>query len=217
MKELKVIVTAGGSSSRFGSSNKLLSLIKNKPVIKYSVDLFTDMGFEIVIPANKSAMYDYELLFKEYNNVKIIEGGSTRQQSVRFALQTLDNCSYVLIHDAARPLITKDIVKKCIDCAKLYGGAIAGVRTTDTIKQIFPNNKIKGTLNRENLINVQTPQVFEFEKIKKIHEKYPNGTFTDDSALFETENNDVYFVEGNYSNIKITTPVDIKLAELLLE
>jgi len=217
MTDIKVIVTAGGSSSRFGNTNKLLSLLKGKSVIQYSVDLFTQMGFEVIIPSNKSAIEDYKNLFKNYDNVKIIEGGSTRQQSVRLALETIDNCSFVIIHDGARPLIKKEVVIKCIEAAKQYGGAIVGVKTTDTIKRISADKKIKETLNRDNLINVQTPQIFEFNKIKKYHEKYSNESFTDDSALFELENEDVFFVEGDYSNIKITTQTDIKLAELLLE
>lgn len=217
MTDIKVIITAGGSSSRFGKTNKLLSPVKGKPVILYSVDLFTKMGFEIVISSNKSAIEDYKNLFKDYKNVKIIEGGSTRQQSVKLALDTITKCSFVIIHDGARPLIKKEIVTKCIEAAKLYGGAIVGVKTTDTIKRISSGKEIKETLNRDNLINVQTPQIFEFNKIKKYHEKYSNKSFTDDSALFELENECVFFVEGDYSNIKITTQTDIKLAELLLE
>ena len=217
MTDIKVIVTAGGSSSRFGNSNKLLTVIKNKPVIQYSVDLYTEMGFEVVIPSNKSAVEDYRKIFKDYQNVKIIVGGATRQESVKLALRILDDCSFVLIHDAARPLITQDVVIKCIEAAKKHGGAIVGVKTTDTIKQINSDKIIQNTLKRDNLINVQTPQVFQYNKIRDFHEKYSDSSFTDDSALYEIENQEVYFVEGEYSNIKITTQTDIKLAELLLE
>lgn len=217
MTEIIAIVTAGGSSSRFGGTNKLLASLKGKPVIQYSVDLFTEMGFDVIIPAHKSAIPDYENLFKNYSNVKITEGGNTRQSSVKKALDSISECSFVLIHDAARPLIKKEVVIKCIDTAKMYGGAIAAVKTVDTIKKVSENNKIVKSLNRENLINVQTPQVFDFLKIKELHQKYSEKTFTDDSLLFETEGENVYFVESDYSNIKITTSVDLKLAELLLE
>lgn len=217
MTEIKAIVTAGGSSSRFGGTNKLLSLLRGKPVIQYSVDLFTEMGFEVIIPANKSAIPDYESLFKNYSNVKITEGGSSRQNSIKKALDTISECSLVIIHDAARPLIKKEVIQNCIEAAKKYGGAIAAVKTVDTIKEVSADKMIIKSLNRENLINVQTPQVFDFLKIKELHQKYSDKTFTDDSLLFETERENVYFVESDYSNIKITTSVDLKLAELLLE
>ncbi len=216
MKKIKVIVTAGGSSSRFGNKNKLLSILRGKPVIQYSVDLFTEMGYEIVIPANKNALSEYRELFKTYNNVSVIEGGNTRQHSIRLALETISDCSFVVIHDAARPLIKRATAEKCIEAAKQYGGAIVGVKTTDTIKQIS-DNKIECSLDRSKLINVQTPQVFEFNKIKALHEKYSDESYTDDSALFEAAGEPVYFVNGDYSNIKITTEIDLKLADLLLE
>lgn len=217
MTEIKAIVTAGGSSSRFGGTNKLLCSLRGKPVIQYSVDLFTEMGFEIIIPAHKSAIYDYEKLFENYSNVKITEGGNTRQNSIKKALDIISGCSLVIIHDAARPLIKKEVVLKCIDDAKKYGAAIAAVKTVDTIKEVSENRKIIKSLNRENLINVQTPQVFDFIKIKELHQKYSDKAFTDDSLLFETAGKNVYFTESSYSNIKITTNVDLKLAELLLE
>ena len=217
MTKIKTIITAGGSSARFGGTNKLLSSLKGKPVIKYSVDLFTEMGFEIIIPAHKSAISDYEKLFKNYSNVKITEGGNTRQNSIKKALDTISDCSFVIIHDAARPLIKKEIAEKCIEAAKKYGGAIAAVKTVDTIKEVSEDKKIIKSLNRKNLINVQTPQVFDFGKIKALHKKYSEKSFTDDSLLFETAGESVYFVESDYSNIKITTTVDLKLAELLLE
>lgn len=216
MAIIKAVVTAGGTSRRFGNSNKLFEDLCRKPVLKYAVDLFTEMGFEVIIPSHASFMADVEELFKDYKNVKVIRGGLTRQQSVYRGLQEAGGSDYVIIHDGARPLIKKEVVEKCIEKAKEKRAAIVAVKTTDTIKTVDIDKKITGTPNRANLINVQTPQIFEYSYILEAHEKNKDKSLTDDACLIEEIGGEVYYVEGDYSNIKITNQIDIDYAKLLL-
>lgn len=217
MPVIKAIVTAGGTSRRFGVGNKLLEDLNGKPVIKYSVDLFTEMGFAVIIPAHHSFIPEMEELFKDYSNVRIIQGGLTRQQSVYRGLKTAEWCDYVIIHDGARPLIKRETVEKCLEKAYEKRAAIVAVHTTDTIKTVDMHKKITGTPLRTNLVNVQTPQIFDYRLILDAHESHLECSMTDDSCLVEAYGTDVYYVEGEYSNIKITNQIDMDYAKLLLE
>lgn len=210
---IDVIITAGGSSTRFQGKNKLLFEINKKPVIVYSVDLFASFDFvrEIIISSNKSIIPGLNELFKNYKNIKIVEGGDSRQQSVLNALEYCKNPDYVIIHDGARPFVTKDIVTKCLDKAKETNGAIAAVKSIDTIKIVDGSGKILSTPERSTLWNAQTPQVFKYDLIYKLHKKYKGKNFTDDALLFEMEGLPVFVVESDYSNYKITTLKDVKL------
>lgn len=217
MPRVKAVITAGGTSTRYGSTNKLFEDLYGKPVIKYSVDLFTKMGFETVIPCHVSFQREVEELFKEYGNIKVIQGGKSRQESVYNGLKAVGDCDFVIIHDAARPLIQERTVQKCLETAYQKKSVITAVKATDTIKIIDEANKITATPNRSNLINVQTPQIFEYKKILEAHEKFRNENYTDDACLIEAYGGEVYYSEGEYSNIKITNHTDIALAKILLE
>ena len=142
-------------------------------------------------------------MFSEYSNVRIVQGGITRQQSVFRGLQAAMGADYVLIHDAARPLIKKETVQKVLDAVIDKKAVIVAVKTTDTIKTVDINKKITSTPNRVNLINVQTPQAFDFQLIYDAHAKHQDKSFTDDACLIEELGLDVYYVDGDYSNIKI--------------
>lgn len=217
MPVIKAIVTAGGTSRRFGSGNKLLEKLNGKPVIKYSVDLFTEMGFDVIIPTHNSFMEELKNLFKAYSNVTIIQGGLTRQQSVFRGLKAAEWCDYVIIHDGARPLIKKETVEKCLEKAYETNAAIVAVHTTDTIKTVDIHKKITGTPQRTNLINVQTPQIFDYRLIYDAHASHLECSMTDDACLVEASGGEVYYVEGEYSNIKITNQIDMDYAKILLE
>lgn len=217
MPIFKVVITAGGSSRRFGNSNKLFENLNGKPVIQYSVDIFTELGLEIVIPAHSSFIDEMSQLFENYNNVRIIRGGITRQQSVYRGLQEIGACDYVIIHDAARPLVTKDIVERGMLAVEDKKAVITAVKTTDTIKTVDNNKKITSTPNRIGLINVQTPQIFEYSMILDAHARHQDKSMTDDACLIEENGLAVYYVDGDYSNIKITNQIDIDYAEILLK
>lgn len=217
------IITAGGSSKRYGNTNKLLEKVHSKEVIKHTVDAFLAVNeiSEIIISANISIIDDLKLIFNSEDKVRIIEGGATRQQSVFNALNALDDCDYVLIHDGARPMIDVETINKAIVMVQEKKALTVATKTTDTIKQVDENLKIIKTIDRSSLYNTQTPQAFEYNLIKdahaKLHGKSENSGFTDDAGMLEHLGEAVYILEGDYRNIKITTQSDIELAKVYLK
>jgi 2-C-methyl-D-erythritol 4-phosphate cytidylyltransferase len=212
------IITAGGSSSRFGKTNKLLEKIHDKEVIKYSVEAFLNIAKinEIVICANPAIIDILKDFFEQESKIRIIEGGKTRQQSVFNGLLTLQNSDYVLIHDGARPMIDVETIKKAMQEVQTKKALTVATKTVDTIKHVDGDLKIIKTIERSSLYNTQTPQVFEYELIKDAHEKLKDKDFTDDAGMLEYLGKNVYIVEGDYKNIKITTQNDINIAEIYL-
>ena len=209
---ISTVITAGGCSSRFQGNNKLLFKIGDKSVIETTVEKFASLSEidEIIISANLSIFDELSQMFKNNSKVKIVYGGATRQQSVYNALKECNSPDYVLIHDGARPFISKEIILKSIEMVKQKKACIVAVKTTDTIKVVDENMCIKSTPNRAELWNAQTPQVFDYQLIYDLHKKYSNENYTDDSLLCEKDNIPVFIVEGEYSNIKITTIEDVK-------
>lgn len=213
--KVNAIITAGGTSSRFGNKNKLLEKINGKEVIKYTVDAFMYANIdEIIICANPSIMDELHEIFKDYEKIKIIEGGATRQASVYNGLKA-DTCDYVVIHDGARPIITTDLINNCIEMVKEIKAVSVVTKTIDTIKEV-EHGKIVRTIDRSKLYNTQTPQAFEYDLILKAHQKFEGKNFTDDSGMVEELGKDVYIIDGSYKNIKITTQNDIELAKIYL-
>lgn len=213
--KVNAIITAGGTSSRFGNKNKLLEKINGKEVICYTVDAFRYANVDnIIICTNPAIMDEMHNLFKDYENVKIIEGGITRQASVYNGLKS-DTCDYVVIHDGARPIITTDLINNCIEMVKEIKAVSVVTKTIDTIKEV-EHGKIVRTIDRSKLYNTQTPQAFEYDLILKAHQKFEGKNFTDDSGMVEELGKDVYIIDGSYKNIKITTQNDIELAKIYL-
>ena len=215
---VKAIITAGGESKRFGKKNKLLEKINSKEIIFHTICPFLKVEEidEIIISANVSVISDLENIFKNEAKVKIIQGGKTRQESVFNGLKKIEKCDFVLIHDGARPMISIEIIKKAIDTVKDKKALTVAAKTIDTIKQVDENLQIIKTIDRTFLYNTQTPQAFEFNLIKKAHEKLQGQNFTDDAGMLEFLEEKVYILEGDYKNIKITANSDIELAKLYL-
>jgi 2-C-methyl-D-erythritol 4-phosphate cytidylyltransferase len=206
-----VIITAGGTSSRFEGENKLLYNIGEKTVIECCVNKFINLDFidEIIISANISLIEIFTKMFSFSNKIKIVEGGFTRQESVLKGLLACSNPDYVLIHDAARPFIEEKTIISCLENAKKVGASIVAVKSIDTIKIVDENGFISSTPDRNSLWNAQTPQIFKYKTILELHKKYAGKNFTDDSLLFEEEGLPVVITEGEYSNFKITTIQDV--------
>lgn len=214
MNKIKIsaIITSGGKSLRFGS-NKLLKKIDDLTVIETTILKFIDLVDEIVIPCNN----EIENLIKNSkiysNKIKFAHHGKTRQQSVYNGIIACSNPEIVLIHDGARPFIDKEIIKKTIELTYQNRAVVVGKMAIDTIKEVSFNTgkgKIIKTLNRKIIFHAQTPQAFDYELIKKIHQKYQdNSDFTDDSSMAEAYGADVYILENNKKNIKITTKDDL--------
>lgn len=216
MKKFSLIITAGGTSSRYGNKNKLLEKINDKTVIEETVSKFIDFDEidEIIISANSSIIKILQELF-DSPKVKIIQGGNTRQKSVYNALQVVKN-DYVLIHDGARPLIRKDTIAYVLEAVLDKDAVTVMTKTTDTIKEVDATGRIIRTIDRSKLYNTQTPQAFKTSIIKEAHEKLKDGNFTDDCSMLEELNIPVYIVNGSYTNIKITIKSDLDFAKLYI-
>lgn len=211
------IIPAAGSSSRFLNGQKLLFDLNGKPVIERTIAKFDShfMIDEIIICTSENIISEIQKISKNYKKVShVILGGKTRQESVFKGLKTAKNADFVAIHDGARPLVGEEIITNTLNCAIKNGHASCGVKVKDTIKKV-ENDKITFTPNRDELWQIQTPQVFQYNEILFAHEKYQDHAFSDDTLLIEKMGKEVYLVNGSYKNIKITTPEDIEIARLL--
>jgi 2-C-methyl-D-erythritol 4-phosphate cytidylyltransferase len=223
------IIMAAGSSKRFGQ-NKLLADINGTPVLAHAIEGFEKSSFisSIIVVVSESIKSSVLKIVKDYEFQKIksiIQGGKTRQESVKNALDFIKeneiSCSIVVIHDGARPLVNHKNIDRCIQGAVKNRAATLGIRPKDTIKQSdSPFSKvIISTPKRELLWAIQTPQAFEFELLYEAHEiAVKNGySSTDDCALVENVGIKPVVIEGDYRNLKITTPEDLDIAEVLLK
>ena len=222
--KISAIIPAAGSGSRYDKEkSKLLEDLQGAPVIIRTLNTICDVEEidEIIICTSKELIESISSLIKEAGlskAKKVILGGKTRQESVFKGLKELAEKppELALIHDGARPLISKEIIKKTIKTAQEKGASITAVPAKDTIKRVNTSTgKIIETLDRQELWNVQTPQVFKFKDILQVHKEFQGQNFTDDAALMEKAGYKVFITNGNYQNIKITTKEDIKLAEIL--
>ena len=200
--------------------SKLLLKINGKTVLERSVNAFlniTDVDEVIVVAREKDIPAFSDILTDE--RVSFVVGGDTRQQSVMNAVDVIDDCELIIIHDGARPLIKSEDIENTIRAAKENKAAAVGVFVKDTVKVVDKNGFVVSTPDRSTLFAVQTPQIFDFELYRKAAQnaREKGLDFTDDCQLVESFNQKVKTVVGSYSNIKITTPDDIVLAENLLK
>lgn len=200
--------------------SKLLLKINGKTVLERSVNAFlniSDVDEVIVVAREKDIPVFSDILTDE--RVSFVVGGDTRQQSVMNALDVIDDCELIIIHDGARPLIKSEDIENTIRAAKENKAAAVGVFVKDTVKVVDKNGFVVSTPDRSTLFAVQTPQIFDFELYKNAAQnaREKGLDFTDDCQLVEIFNQKVKTVVGSYSNIKITTPDDIVLAENLLK
>lgn len=211
------IIVAAGKGSRMGADkNKVFLTLLGRSILENTVEVFENCEVisSIVVVTNDIA--ECEKLLSGFKKVdSIVPGGITRQESVKNGLDKAV-CDIAVIHDGARALIRNEEIIKAVNAAKQYGAAAVGVKCKDTLKQADENGFITGTVDREFIYNIQTPQVFEYEKIKQIHSAAKVNTFTDDCALAESFGMKIKIVDGSYDNIKITTPEDMVIAEKIL-
>lgn len=219
------IVLAGGRGKRMGSvQSKQYIDLNGKPILYYTLNHFINNKnidkVILVIPEDELEFCRNEVLDKYNLKIDSIAfGGKERQDSVYNGLKKADGSDIVLIHDGARPFVSERIIEEGIKYARMYGAAAPGVMPKDTIKVKNQESFSLETPDRNNLVAVQTPQVFDYNIIfgchKKVKEKHLD--VTDDTMVVELFGNDVYLYEGEYTNIKITTPEDLILAQYLVE
>lgn len=220
MSNVAVVLAAGNGTRMKIEHSKLLLEISGKTVLQRSVEAFlniSDIDEVIVVAREQDVPVFSELIDDE--RVSFVIGGSTRQQSVMNAVDVIDDCELIVIHDGARPLVKTEDIENTIRAAKDNSAAAVGVFVKDTIKVVDDDNFVTATPDRSRLFAVQTPQAFDFKLYKEAVEKAKNDgkDFTDDCQLAEYCNQRVKMVVGSYSNIKITTPDDVLLAENLLK
>lgn len=219
------IILAGGKGKRMGSKiSKQYIELKGKPILYYTLTKFINCKYidniVLVLPKDEIDYCETNVLRKYSLKVdKIVEGGKERQDSVYNSLKEIKDSEIVLIHDGARPFVSNKIIEEGIKLARTYGAAAPGVTPKDTIKVKDDFGFSKETPSRDTLVSIQTPQVFKLDLIKECHEKVRNDkiTVTDDTMVVEIYNKKVFLYEGDYTNIKVTTPEDLILAEKLVE
>jgi len=221
--KVSVIIVSAGKSTRMGGVNKQFLVVGKLPVLIRSILAFDalDEVFEIIIVTNSDNFSAVSDLTSKYNfnkNIILTIGGESRQQSVFNGFEKVSvSCDFVAIHDGARPLVTSQSIKNAFENAEKYGASTLGVPVKDTIKTV-QDGFICNTLDRNSLFITQTPQVFETKLYQKGFENaLEKGLdFTDDCQLIEAIGTKVFMTNGDYSNIKITTPDDVKLANMFL-
>jgi 2-C-methyl-D-erythritol 4-phosphate cytidylyltransferase len=212
------IIVAAGSSRRMGGIDKVFVPLGGKPALFWVLDAFEgcDSIDQIVVVVNAKNIEKCRKLVAEERWSKVSDicaGGRRRQDSVAAGLKRL-NCDWVVIHDGARPLVTKDLIERGLEAAEETGAAIAAVPVTDTIKIADDDRMVHQTPPRQNLWAVQTPQVFSVDIIARAYEQ-TKGEVTDDASLVEKLGYKVKLYMGSYDNIKITNSDDLALAEAL--
>lgn len=221
-KRIGVIIPAAGQGKRMQSSvSKQYIEIEGKPIVAFTVEKFQELDCidEIILVVGEKEIEHVEEHIKNKYDLskvsRIVAGGNDRQDSVFEGLKSLDEkVDVVLIHDGVRPMIDEDSIKKIIEETIKYKACILGVNVKDTIKVIDENGYVQDTPNRSQLYAVQTPQAFDrvliMEAYKKAYSEHYKAT--DDAMMVEKfTQTKVKIVEGSYSNIKITTPEDIKI------
>ena len=216
-----VILLAAGKSKRFKNSiKKQFVKLKNKTLLEYNLDIFSSLKFvkQIIVVSSKEDFNLVKKICEKYKaNIVIIEGGKERYNSVYNAIKNVnsDKFKYVIIHDVARPLVSKKLVNECISSIKNYDCVLPGVLPVDTVKVVNQNFEVEKTLDRQHLVLVQTPQVFKTKVAKHIYSKnvlnkwIKKYKITDDVQLAELEGFKIKVVPGEKQNIKVTTKEDL--------
>ena len=210
-RTVAAVITAAGSGTRMNRDKMLMPLL-GVSVIEHTVAVFKECGFfdEIIILASKGNIEEISRIFPD---LTVTEGGATRGESV-FCGLSLCKSEFVLVHDGARPLITKEIIENTVIACLENGSAAVGVTPKDTVK-MSGNGVISGTVPRENCVLIQTPQGFLKEELIASYKKFGTAE-TDDCGVMEKMGTKIRIVEGNYENLKITTPEDVLTAEKIL-
>lgn len=225
------IITAGGTGQRFGTEGadklpKQFIPLSGKPIIVHSIMSFESSALiseVIVVVPDRWVEYTQQEVVEKFNLSKVskvISGGEERQKSVEKGFCSISSKpDIVVVHDGVRPFVSVALIEEVVTEAKKSGAAIAACPSTDTIKKSTPEQSIENTLPRQDIWFAQTPQAFKYEILKNAFEKASEDGYlgTDESLLVERLGKEVRLVKSSKHNIKITTPEDIELGELILE
>ena len=226
MYKLAVIIPAAGSGSRMGSQvPKPFLMLGNQAILWHTIRAFLSVEEveEVIIPTSSNWISEVQTICDSFSEsgvaFKVLEGGTERQFSIQNALNEVSlGIDLVAVHDAVRPFINSYLIKDCADKAFEMGGAMIAVPAKDTVKVISKDGFVKSTPDRSTLWQAQTPQIFKTEILKEAYRSAMKNQFvgTDDASLVEAVGGKVKIVEGDRENLKITYPVDLRIAELIL-
>ncbi len=222
---LSAVIVAAGNSERMGGNDKQFMEIGGIPVLAHSLLAFENCETvsEIIVVTKQSSVEFAAEICEKYKITKlskIVPGGATRAESVRNGVRCVsEKCDFVAIHDGARPLVRPEDITRCANDAFHCGGAVLAVPVTDTIKYGKKNGFVEYTPAREKLFAVQTPQIFDVNIYLPAMERAFRelSDWTDDSRIFENDARKVFLTPGNKTNIKITSPEDVIIANALFE
>lgn len=212
MKKFAIIV-AGGVGTRMKSDRpKQFLELNGKPILVQTIEQFLKIDFiEIVLVLPEEHVNEWDSIGKQYftdHVIKVVHGGATRSDSVKAGLASIESDGLVAIHDAVRPFVTKDLIEASFKSAEEFGSGVAAIALKDSIRKIIEGKKSEAR-DRNNYVLVQTPQTFQIAEIKEAY-KNVDSPHSDDATVYELQGYSVKLVEGDYSNIKITTPDDLK-------
>ncbi|HSB03609.1 MAG TPA: 2-C-methyl-D-erythritol 4-phosphate cytidylyltransferase [Thermodesulfobacteriota bacterium] len=226
MKSAAIIVSAGKGHRIGGEKKKQFLLLAGKPILCHTLDKFETCplidSIQLVV-GQEDMDYTLRAIVEDYGYRKvsqIVPGGKLRQESVKNGMDALSrDVDIVVIHDGVRPFVTHEMIEESIQAARRFKAAVVAVPVKETIKVVGPDRTVLKTLDRESLWKIQTPQTFQVEVIKEAFRRAAEDGFigTDDASLVERIGINVYIVLGAYNNIKITTPEDLILANLILQ
>ena len=226
MAKLSVIIPAAGSGERMGSAiPKPFIKVGGKSILEHTISRFVEFDevVQIIVATSENYIQEIEEMVEKFKGevqFDVVEGGSERQYSIYNALKFIDEeIDLIAVHDAVRPFVRVELIEECCRVAEKAGGAVLGVPAKDTIKKVNSALAIEETPNRSFLWQAQTPQIFQRQLLIDAYESAIEGEYvgTDDASLVERINGRVQMVEGDRENLKITYPVDLKIAELILE
>ncbi len=206
------IIVAAGSGRRFGFKKQFAQL-NGRMVLECSASVFRDVCDDTVIVVQKE---DMDFVKNRFEFAKVVEGGAERMNSVYNGLVSV-SCDVVLIHDAARPLLGRELVDRVLNKAVEFESCVPVLKIAETIKRI-EKGKIIGSVDRNELYLAQTPQAFNYKKLKIAYDRAvtKGKNYTDEASIWEEFYGSAEYVEGDKKNIKITTKEDLEFAECLL-
>lgn len=223
MKSYAVILGGGSGRRMEADQNKVFLPLRGVPAIARAIAPFTGLCAGAVVVAAAAEVEEMRGVIARCGLdrfvLRVVPGGAERQDSVRCGLDALPgDAECVLIHDGARALVTEDVIRRAIESVEKCGSGIASVPVSDTIKRAAPDGRVLETPERAALYAMQTPQAFRVELIRQAHDAARRDGFlgTDDASLLEHAGLPVYLCEGSRENLKLTTPTDLMLAELIL-
>ena len=220
MSEKSVVIVAGGSGVRMEvSTPKQFLLLQSKPVLFHTMEKFYsyDNDIEIVIILPKAHIDTWAALCENHSiNIRhrVVEGGAERFFSVKNGLSSLHNPKWVAIHDGVRPIVSVNLIDRCFKAVTTNNSAVPVINPSETVR--FGSLEESKIIPRDSVLLVQTPQVFNYELIKKAYDVDYNSKFTDDASVYEHSGNRVFLIEGEPTNIKITKKSDIEFCNFLL-